>query len=609
MSSATSELTASKIIRPEGTFATIRRGLALTPQIYQGLWLTLLLIAVAATGRIVVPLSIQYALDQALVETADPDRVQQVITLAVGAGLLAVLIAGLASWQANRRLVRTSERALAQLRIRAFEHILQIAPARFTQEHRGSLVARVTSDVDTVAQFTQIGGVTLVANLAQMVAATGLMLVYSWPLTLIVLISCLPLVLGMRRIQQIVAERYGAVRRSIGALYSGVGEAVRGSEIIRAFGAAGPSQARTDLLIEEVRVDQQHTQWPLHFNNSLGELANGLVTAAVLVTGVLLGTADPVPLGLPAVSVGELVAFLFLVSFFVRPLQFSVAILGEAQSAVAGWRRVLEILDVPTGQVSEQDAVPLPVGGLDVELRRIGFGYTPERPALRDISVSIPVGAQVAVVGTTGAGKSTFAKLLTRQLDPDHGSLRLGGVELAAIAERALVRRVAIVPQDAFLFDRTVAENIALARPGATEQDVQAVLAALDLTDWAERLPAGLATRVGPRGEALSAGERQLVALARTALVDPDLLVLDEATSGIDPATDVRLHRALARLTRGRTTVTIAHRMITAETADTILLFHQGRLSEQGTHAELIAADGRYAGLHRAWTANLEGVK
>jgi ABC-type multidrug transport system fused ATPase/permease subunit len=590
-------------------WVTIRRGLDLTPQVYRGIWLTLLLAAVAASGRIVVPLSVQYALDHGFAEVGSAHRGRNVVTVAVGVGLLAVLMAGVASGLMNRRLVRTSEQALAQLRILAFAHILRIAPARFAAERRGSLVSRVTSDVDTVAQFTQSGGVTLIANLAQMVAATALMLVYSWPLTLMVLVVSFSLVLLMRRIQRIVAHRYGVVRRSVGALYTGVAEVVRGAEVIRAFGVAGPTQARTDRLIEDVRAAQQRTQLPLHLNNSLGEATNGLVTAAVLTVGVLLGTgATPVP-WLPSVTIGQLVAFLFLITFFVRPLQFSVAILGEAQSAVAGWRRVLEILAVPTGEIGADEGHRLPAGGLDIELRDVSFGYAPGRPALTEVSLRIPVGAQVAVVGETGAGKSTFAKLLTRQLVPDQGWLRIGGVDLAAIADRALARRIAIVPQDAFLFDRTVAENIALAREGATDDDVRAVLARLDLTDWIEHLPEGLGTRVGQRGEALSAGERQLVALARTALVDPDLLVLDEATSGVDPGTDVRVQRALARLTQGRTTVTIAHRMITAETADTILLFHDGRLAEQGSHADLVAAGGRYAGLYQAWTSARDGAR
>ena len=466
----------------------------------------------------------------------------------------------------------------------------------------------MTSDVDTIAQFTQTGGVTLIANLAQMIAATAVMLLYSWPLSVIVLLVSLFLVLVMTRVQRVVGRRYDVVRRSIAGLYAGVGEMVRGAEAIRAFGVAAPARARTDRLIEDVRLAQQRTQWPLHLNTSLGEAANGLVTAAVLIVGVLLGTGAGAALRLPGLSTGQLVAFLFLVTFFVRPLQFSVSILGEAQSAVAGWRRALEILAVPTGEITEDEGRRLPAGGLDLELHEVSFAYAAGRPVLKDVSVRIPTGTQVAVVGQTGAGKSTFAKLLTRSLSTGQGRLRLGGVDLATVADQALSRRVAIVPQDAFLFDRSVGENIALARDDATEADVRTVLARLDLTDWVEQLPDGLRTRVGQRGEALSAGERQLVALARTALVDPEVLVLDEATSGVDPGTDVRVQQALVRLSRDRTTVTIAHRMITAETADVILLFHDGRLAEQGSHPELLAAGGRYAELYRAWVSTRDGA-
>ena len=205
------------------------------------------------------------------------------------------------------------------------------------------------------------------------------------------------------------------------------------------------------------------------------------------------------------------------------------------------------------------------------------------------------------MVGRTGSGKSTFAKLLTRRIEPAGGDIVLGGVPLAQVDARALAGRVVIVPQDPFLFAGTVAANVALGSPGATDLDVGAVLARLGLSDWLATLPAGLETEVGLRGERLSVGERQLVALARTALVDPDLVILDEATSGVDPGTDVAVQAALGVLTQGRTTVSIAHRMITATTADRVLVFDDGRIVDAGHHVDLLARDGIYAGLFEAW--------
>jgi ATP-binding cassette, subfamily B, bacterial len=220
---------------------------------------------------------------------------------------------------------------------------------------------------------------------------------------------------------------------------------------------------------------------------------------------------------------------------------------------------------------------------------------------LREVTVSIEPGDHVAVVGETGSGKSTFAKLLTRRIDPRSGQIRLGGRPLASIADASLARRVVIVPQDPFLFDTTLAENISVGLPGVVEDDVRGVLAALGLTGWLDELPDGLATRVGIGGDRLSVGERQLVALARTALVGPDLVVLDEATSAVDPATDVRVQAALAVLARGRTTVSIAHRMATAERADRVLVFDAGRIVQSGHHRDLVAVPGPYAHLFAAW--------
>lgn len=231
----------------------------------------------------------------------------------------------------------------------------------------------------------------------------------------------------------------------------------------------------------------------------------------------------------------------------------------------------------------------------------MSFRYVPDRLALGPVDLRIRAGEHIAVVGETGCGKSTFAKLITRLLLPSEGRVALWGIDTTEIDGDTLARRVAIVPQDPFLFDRSIEDNIALGRAGTSQQAVLDVLDRLELRDWIGTLPDGLRTGVGRRGEALSAGERQLVALARTALTDPDLLVLDEATSGVDAATDVRLQRALVQLTAGRTTITIAHRLHSAEIADRILVFHAGRIVENGPHEQLSITGGRYARLHAAW--------
>ncbi|MBH0779541.1 ABC transporter ATP-binding protein [Nocardia bovistercoris] len=584
--------------RVYGTAALLRRVRRDTTLSRRTLVVILVLATVAASGRIAIPVTIQYALDHALLAEVDAQARSRVVTVAVLAGVAAVLVAMVSSAVMNHRLIRTVEHALYELRVLAFARILRLSPADPRADSAGSLVARVTNDVDVVTLYAQSGGITLVQNVTQMTLALAVMLAYSWPPALLVLLIGIGVPIAGHSLQQWVGRRFDAVRVGIGELYAGLLEMLVGIDTIRAYGIEDRMRERAEARVDAVRDAQCRTLWPMGFNVSIGEVASGLITTAVLLVGTAAGVgATGFSLDL---SAGDVVAFLFLVTFFVRPMQFAVSSLADARNAEAGLRRVVEILDLDEG-VGAGARTALPAGPAAVELRGVGYRYTPDRPALHEVDVRIAAGEHVAIVGETGSGKSTFAKLVTRQLLPRSGTVLLWGIDIAEIADSALTRRVAIVPQDAFLFDRTVGENIALGREGAGPDDVSAVLAELGLTDWVRGLPDGLDTGVGQRGESLSAGERQLVALARTAMVDPDLLVLDEATSGVDAGTDVRVQRALARLTRGRTTIVIAHRMHTAESADRVLLFHEGGVVEDGSHAELLALGGRYARLHAVW--------
>ncbi|MET9030835.1 ABC transporter ATP-binding protein, partial [Nocardia sp. NPDC004168] len=498
--------------RTTGLLRRVRRDTVLSRRT---LAVILLLAVVAASGRIVIPVTIQYALDHALLGAIDQATRARVVTGAVFAGVLAVLLAMLASALMNHRVIRTVEQALLDLRVAAFARILRLSPADPRADSAGALVARVTNDVDVVTLYAQSGGITLVQNISQMLLALVVMLVYSWPLALLVLLIGIGVPVAGHTLQQWVARRFDAVRRSIGELYGGLLEVLVGIDTIRGYGIEERMRARADAQIDAVLDAQRRTLWPMGFNVSIGEVASGLITTSVVVAGTAAGMGVLGPeLGL---SAGDIVAFLFLVTFFVRPMQFAVSSLADARNAEAGLRRVVEILDIPEEPTAARRTT-LPSGPAIVELRGVGFHYSPDRPALRGLDVRIAPGEHVAVVGETGSGKSTFAKLVTRQLLPTSGTLTLWGVDLTEIADEALTRRVAIVPQDAFLFDRTVGENIALGRAGDSRDAVLDVLARLGLRDWVRTLPQGLETPVGQRGEALSAGERQLVALARTAL-------------------------------------------------------------------------------------------
>jgi ATP-binding cassette, subfamily B, bacterial len=579
--------------RTESTWRTMRRGLALSPEMRTGLAGTLGLAVVSMAGRAAVPISVQQGIDRGLTVAGGPDLGAVGTVVAICAAVLAATT--VCGYLMMVRLFTVSETALAGVRTRTFRHVHDLSMLHQQSERRGSLVSRVTSDVDQITQFLQWGGVILLISAGQIVVTTVVMAVYSWQLTLVVIAAFAPAVIVIRAFQKRLAVAYGTVRKRTGALLGAIAESVVGAQVIRAYGVAGRTAGRLDEAIDAQRRAQQRALRTSVIGFSIGELAAGLALGAVVVVGVRLGVGGEL-------TVGQLTAFLFLVTLFIQPVQIATEVLNEAQNAIAGWRRVLDVLDVAPDVADPGDrGVDLPRGPIDIRFDGVDFSYGGPT-VLSDVTLTIPARTRVAVVGETGSGKTTFAKLLTRLMDPTRGEIFLSGVPLRQVRFSSLRSRVVMVPQDGFLFDATVADNVRFGRPGLDDDDLELAFVELGLTDWVQSLPSGVDTRVGERGEALSVGERQLVALVRAYVADPDLLVLDEATSAVDPATEVRLQRTLDAVTRGRTTVAIAHRLSTAQSADEVIVVDAGRVVQRGRHEDLVrAADSIYGRLFSSW--------
>jgi ABC-type multidrug transport system fused ATPase/permease subunit len=556
-----------------------------------------------------VPILLQQAIDKGIVGDAGVD-VGLVATLAaVAAG--ALVISGFSQRQAIVRLGMRSEQALFHLRTRLIGHIHRLSLADHNEERRGALVARVTSDIETLAQFFSWGGLAWLLNGPLMLLVAGVMLAYDWVLAIVAFSVAAPLALVLRSVQRHLVRAYERARERNGEMMSSISEVVAGSETIRAYDAGDIYRAKAAEAIDERAKAQVRAGVIGALLFPSGELFSVLTVVAVTLVGVARGPGS----GLTA---GAMIGFVFLTYRFLEPIAEFTEVLDQTQTAVAGLRRVLSVLDLPTGPPHTDRPVPLPAGMLGVEVRGVTFAYPTrgvttslDEAVLRNVDVVIPAGQQVAMVGATGSGKTTLGRLIARFADPTVGELYLGGVPLQCVANDELRQRLVVVSQEPFMFDDTIAANVGFAKPGTSLPQIERVVQRLELDDWIGGLTDGLMTRVGERGESLSAGERQLVALLRAGVADPDVLVLDEATSSVDALTEVRISRALGRLAEGRTTIAIAHRLSTAARADRVLVLDEGRLVEDGTHAALVEAGGTYARLYDAWmtaTTVHEGV-
>ncbi len=578
-----------------GAVEVLRRGLAVTPELREGLVLTVVLAVLTAAGKLAVPILIQQILDRGVIGD-DGYRPTLVGVACAGVGVL-IGVVYVISRRTFLRLIRAAESSLMGLRVRTFAHIHSLSMAEHVDHRRGALVARVTSDVETLAQFTEWGAVAWIVDSVSIVATIGVMAVYSWQLALVTVGVFLPLLPVMRALQRRQLAAYDEVRDAVGGTLSEVSELVSGAPVVHAYGLEARTRDRLDGAIRtQYRAQLRAARW-FAVMFPLADLFGALALASVVVVGATQGPGW-------GLGLGELIGFVFLVNLLLTPISELSEILDQTQIAIAGWRKILGVLATPLDVEEPDGGVVLPVGALPVRLDDVRFAYREGAEVLRGLDLDLPAGTTVAVVGETGSGKTTVAKLLCRLADPTTGAVMVGGIDLREVDPTSRRRAIRLVPQDGFLFDASLADNVRLGRVDAGDDDVAAAFATLGLSGWVDDLPGGLHADVGERGGNLSVGERQLVALARAQLGDPGLLILDEATSSVDPETEQALAEALARLAEGRTVISIAHRLSTAERADLVLVVDAGRIVERGSHDELVALDGVYGRLYESWLGN-----
>lgn len=577
---------------------TFARGFDISPEIRKGLGVTVLLALVAASARATIPYLTQRVTDEGLLADTGVN-VDLVHRLVVG-GAIVVVISMLVEWRVRRRMVIAAEAGLATLRKRAFHNVHRLSVLTQNSEQRGRYVSRVTGDVDTMRDLMQWTGAGMLVAAFESSVVFVVMALYSWQLALVVIACYIPLLVVTLRIQPIIRRAFSDIRARMADLLGRTSEQLVGVVTIRSYGVQERMRSRLRDEIEGIARRERRAAWLASTSFSMTAFGQSLATGAALVAGTALGVRGDL-------SVGTVAAFALLVYMFSGPLMWIIEMLAEMQRAMVGWQRVIELVDAPTTVAEPVAPTPIPEGEIDLAVDSVRLAYDDDEEVLKGISLTVPAGKRLAVVGQTGSGKTSLARLLSRFFDPTSGHIRLGGVDVRDVSFEDLRSRLAVVPQEGFLFDGTVLDNLVYARPDTDPDALRGAAAQaffdLGLTGWLEATAHGLDTPVGVRGELLSAGERQLVSIARAYLRDPDVLILDEATSAVDPSTEVRISRALERLMKSRTSVVIAHRLSTAERADLVAVMDNGELVEFGPHGALIAADGPYARLHRAWVA------
>ena len=540
------------------------------------------------------PTLVRFAIDNGI-KVKDGSALNQVVVLYV----IVTIIGYFAGRLQYITINRAGEGFLRELRITVFDKLQKQSMSYFDREKAGVLVSRMTADIESMAELIQFGLLQFVSAFLLLCLATILLFVMSWQLSLVTMLVLPILIIASIRFQRTSNHAYLDVREKVGNNLSTLQEGITGVRVIQAY---GQEENRSERFRQSNRALFDSHMYSVRISTwyfGLVEFAGIAATGAIIGVGGWLVHRD-------SVTIGTVTAFVLLLANLFDPVQQLSQLYNTVQSSTAALHKLIGIIDAVPDVDEVEQPTELPSRGAIV-VDRVTFGYAgSDRPALSDISISVADGERLALVGPTGAGKSTLAKLMARLYDPSAvdgvaGSVSFGGVDLRLSSMTDLRRRIIVVPQEGFCFGGTIRENIRIARPEATDTEVEQALESIGALDRFVEFSEGLETEVRERGSRLSAGERQLIALARAALVDPAVLVLDEATSNLDPGTEAVVEHALETLMTGRTVIVVAHRLTTVLRADRIGVIDHGSLVELGSHDELVALGGRYAALADAW--------